>query len=334
MRFSKLVVAVSVCALGALGGGCSGSSSSDGAAPPISLDQYPQAYANAVCDTIAPCCKSANVTYEETGCKSAATDQWTQEIARSSAAHTKYDADAAGRCIAAIKKVVASCKSAVDHSTAVCNDVFVGTIAVGGACTSRDDCAAPGTCEQDPNNFDFNAPGICTAPDSGSATAHAKAGELCSSSCDDRGGDTVSCGGFAGGPTSGPASGTCYASDGVFCAFETQVCAPFGKIGDACSVQEQGCVTGAYCNDGTCAAQVDSGSCDLAPDACSSKSYCDLGQCFAKKQDHFGCTTDSECVSGVCADNGSTGQASCGVPSLATPELCSGASSSATGPQP
>ncbi len=323
MRFSKLVVVVSVCALGMLGGGCSGSSDS---VAPVTLDQYPQAFANALCDTIAPCCKAANVTYQETGCKSAATDQWTQTIARSSAAHTKYDADAAGRCIAAIKKVVASCKSTNNDATNVCSDVFVGTIALGGACTSNQDCAAPGTCERDPNNFDFNAPGVCTAP--GSATAHAKAGEPCAGSCDDRGGSTVFCGGFA----SGDPGGTCYASDGVFCASETRVCAPFGKVGDLCSVAEMGCVTGAYCNDGTCAAQIDSGSCARAPDACSSKSYCDLGQCFAKKQDHFGCSTDSECASGVCANAGNAVQGSCGVPSLATPLLCSGATGN--GPQP
>ena len=319
MRFTKLVV-VAVCALGALGGGCSGSS--DGGAAtvgPVSLDQYPQAFANALCDTIAPCCKAANVTYTESACKSSATDSWTQSIAQSSAAHTRYDADAAGRCIAAIKQEVATCKAKDDGALAACSSVFVGTIAAGGACTSAADCIAPATCQTDPNAGGFNGAGVCTAP---GAASHAQAGAPCANSCDDTSGADGVCTGNFGFAMPG---GSCYVSDGLFCASDTQVCVAFAKLGGACSVSESGCVSGAYCNAGTCVAQVDSGPCDMFSDACSAKSYCDLGQCFAKKADHFGCSTDAECASGVCAQSGaSTSQGTCGIPSVATPELCSG----------
>ena len=330
MRFSKLVVSVAVCALGALGGGCSGSDGGAATVGPVSLDQYPQAFANALCDTIVPCCKAANLTYTESACKSAATDEWTQSIAQSSGAHTRYDADAAGRCIAAIKNEVATCKQtteAGDATLAACSSVFVGMIAVGGACTSSADCVAPASCQSDPNATNFNAAGVCTAPGAGVGASHAPAGAPCISSCDDTAGGQGFCQNFS--PAAG---GVCYASDGLFCAFETQVCAAFGKLGEVCSVQERGCVSGAYCNAGTCAAQIDSGPCDMAQDACSPKSYCDLGQCFAKKQDHFGCTADGECASGICARaTANATQGICGVPSLATPEICSG---QATSPQP
>jgi hypothetical protein len=322
MRFSKLVVSVAVCALGALGGGCSGSDGGAATVGPVTLDQYPQAYANALCDTLAPCCKAANLTYTESACKSAATDDWSQFIAASSGAHTRYDADAAGRCIAAVKNGVASCKPNDDEDAAAqaaCSSVFIGTIAVGSACTSSADCIAPATCQNDPSATSFNAAGVCTAPGVGVGASHAAAGAPCVSTCDDRDGGGL-CQNF--GPEGG---GICYTSDGLFCPFDTQVCAAFGKLGEACSVQENSCVSGAYCNGGTCAAQVDSGPCDMFNNACSAKSYCDLGQCFAKKADHFGCTTDGECASGVCAQTtANTSQGTCGVPSLATPERCSG----------
>src|SRR5882757_7134675 len=181
MRFTKLVVSVAVCAFGALGGGCSGSDGGAATVGPVTLDQYPQAFANALCDTIAPCCKAANLTYTEAACKSAATDEWTSSIAESSGAHTRYDADAAGRYIAAIKNEVASCKEdndAGDAALAACSSVFVGTIAVGSACTSSADCVAPATCQSDPNATSFTGAGVCTAPGAG-GLAHAQAGAPC-----------------------------------------------------------------------------------------------------------------------------------------------------------
>lgn len=316
-RFANLVAAVSVCALGVLGGGCSGS---DDGVTPVTLDKYPQEFANALCDTVAPCCKAASVPYVESTCKSAASDQWAQVIAQSSAAHTTYDPDAAGRCIAAIKKVLASCTETPGDGTAVCDKVFLGTIAVGGACTTSKDCVSPAICARDFNNPSLNAAGVCAAPPS--SAAHAHEGEACSGNCFTlSNSSSVECENFgtSGGPT---VAGSCYVSDGLFCN-DTQTCAKFAKIGETCSTG--GCVDGAYCNAGVCAAQIDSGSCAQAQDACSAKSYCDLGQCFAKKQDHFGCAQSEECASGICAPPSTgSGQGTCGAPSIGTPQFCSG----------
>jgi hypothetical protein len=118
MRFSKLAVAVSVCAFAALGGGCSGSTDGAATVGPVALDQLPQTLANAMCDSLAPCCKAANVPYLESGCKSTVTDGWSTFIAQMSSGHTRYDADAAGRCVAAAKNEIASCKELGDGALA------------------------------------------------------------------------------------------------------------------------------------------------------------------------------------------------------------------------
>ncbi|HEY3668767.1 MAG TPA: hypothetical protein VGL19_22370, partial [Polyangiaceae bacterium] len=160
MRFSKLAVAVSVCAFAALGGGCSGSTDGAATVGPVTLDQLPQTLANVLCDSLAPCCKAANVPYVEAGCKGAGTDGWSRFVAQMSSGHTRYDADAAGRCVAALKNEVASCQDRGDEALTACTSIFVGTIAIGGACSQGGaDCVPGADCVDDVNSA--SGVGVC-----------------------------------------------------------------------------------------------------------------------------------------------------------------------------
>jgi hypothetical protein len=310
MRFSKLVVAVSVCALAALGGGCSSSTQTT-----VPVEQFPTQFGNALCDSVAPCCSSVGIAYDAASCKAAATTFFQNYVSENNSPLTMYDSAAAGRCLDAVKASLQACKGLDDNTTGVaCADIFVGTVAAGGACTTNTECAGGARCVTDAAN---PATAHCVAPPP--AQAHGKAGQACNGSCITLGSAT-DC--FIA-PSSGnsPPASTCYSSDGLHCSSQTQVCIAFAQIGQAC--ESGSCASGAFCDAGTCAAQRDSGSCLTASDACSSKSFCDgTGQCLLKKADGAACQESSECASDSCSQNAS-GAGVCGGNAV-TSALCAG----------
>jgi hypothetical protein len=321
-HFAKLVVVVSGCVLGWLGAGCSPSNSGGADATPVPLEQFPARFAGVVCDTVGPCCKSAKVAYDSATCKSAATTYFQAFVTESGGPGKTYDASAAGGCLSAVQTALQSCVNFDDNTTGVaCAHIFVGSVPLGGACQHDTDCVDHGGCALD------GTVGTCVA--ALGEQAHAKAGAACNGECiqlKDGGVECTSGGSAGGGSTPGgaAASGICYASDGLFCSSQTQLCAPFAKIGEAC--EDQGCAAGAFCNLGKCTAQLDSGPCAGSADACSAKSYCDDAsqQCVPRLADGSPCTFSEECSSDQCSDTATPDMRVCGAPTAATPKLCAG----------
>ena len=99
-------------------------------------------------------------------------------------------------------------------------------------------------------------------------------------------------------------------ADHVTCDAVSLVCVPLPKDwgGQACSVQG-GCDIGEFCDNGTCAAQRDTGPCtpnisfSLDASACKDSSYCDLNtsNCIPTKAEGAACAADGECTRGSCA---------------------------------
>jgi hypothetical protein len=314
----KKAVAFAGCVLALLGGACSGKSttSETGSVP---LAQFPSLFSAALCDTIAPCCTAASVPYDSATCKRTATLFFQQYVDESSGPSTTYDAAAAGTCVDALKTALQSCSKFTDETTgAACSHIFVGSVPVSGACKADSECAS-GSCAFDQTDPTGQA-GVCVAAPGGT---HAKAGAACNGDCVISNGSTdCSSSGNAG--DSPGASGSCYASDGLFCSSLTKVCTALAPVGAAC--EPQGCVAGAFCNGGTCAAQRDSGPCSDA-DACSAKSYCDFttSQCLPKKADGAACDRSSQCLNDECTDGNTVpGETNCASSDVATPKMCAG----------
>ena len=316
----KKTVVFAGCVFVLFGGACSGSS----ATPPVALEQFPTQFGDAYCDSLAPCCASAHIPYDSATCKNAATAFFKAYATANAVPGKTYDAAAAGGCLSAFKALLQSCsKSDDDTANDACAKIFVGSVPAGGACQQNSDCAG-GNCVFDPS--DPNGGSVCGTQ---TGQAHAKAGEGCNGDCFEMDGseDCSSFGvaggaGTAGGTASG--TGTCFASDGLFCSTRSGVCTVFAQVGQAC--EEEGCVAGAFCDAGTCAAQRDSGPCDSF-EACSSKSYCDsaTNQCTAKKADGAACAEPSDCSSGDCsASAAGSGTQVCGTSSVASTSTCAG----------
>jgi len=325
-HFAKLVVVVSGCVLGWLGAGCSPSNSGGADATPVPLDQLPAQFAGVVCDTVAPCCKSAGIAYDSATCESAATTYFQAFVTQNNGPGKTYDAAAAGGCLSAVQTALRSCVSFDDNTTGVaCAHIFVGGVPLGGACQVDSDCADQGGCALNPNLPDSEPPtGMCVA--ALGEQAHAQAGAACNGDCVQLKDGDIECtsGGIAGGGSTAGVVAVCYASDGLFCSSQTQVCVPFAKLGEAC--EDQGCVAGAFCNLGQCTAQLDSGPCAGSPDACSTKSYCDDAsqQCVPRLADGLPCDFSDACSSDECSETADPNKQVCGPPTAATPKLCAG----------
>jgi hypothetical protein len=309
-EWSKWVRAGVCGLLGLLGTACS---SGDSGGPPVSLDQFPQQFASAYCDTIAPCCTKAEIPYSDP--------------------YTTYDAAAAGNCLAALKQAMQACKSPDSGlENSACGEIFKGSLANGTACTQSVDCVS-GYCRLDSDGVTR----ACADPSSPTAAqpAHGKAGDACGGDCFE---STTT---FSGVSTSQmlceetniavphPALPFCYASEGVHCSPASETCEAFPALGGACP--DGVCGTGAYCDSATlvCTAPHDSGPCQFSQE-CSAKSYCDelTRQCLAKKPDGYSCSSDDECVNALCSAQTSTTSQSataiCGPLPAATPDTCSG----------
>jgi hypothetical protein len=181
---------------------------------------------------------------------------------------------------------------------------------------ATEDCVAPNRC-----NFSLNArngvAGVCAAQ--APMEPHGKAGDACLGDCRVYGSST-SCSAI---DSIDGVTPFCYRAEGLYCSYPGKICTKLGNVGDVCS--GDGCVSGAYCNGRTCAAQTDSGPCMTGQDACTAKSYCNGTQCTAKKADGALCSLPDECVTNECAtadDGNSTG--TCGLGGAATAARCAG----------
>jgi hypothetical protein len=207
--------------------GCGSSDSSSGGEQPVPVEAFPDSFANASCDNLGKCCQAAALPFDLETCKAEGRD-YAMMLLEYGTPRTKYDATAAGRCIAAIARVEQSCES--DPSGVVdkaCGSLLVGIQPLGAACNDPLDCAqpasgtvtcGPGTCVVDP-----------TAP------VHSKVGEPCVATCHD---GTAECSGAAG-------AGFCHTEDGLWCDLTTASCKTQLANGEPCQSSDS-------CSGGSC----------------------------------------------------------------------------------
>ena len=155
--------------------------------------------------------------------------------------------------------------------------------------------------------------GVCSARPA--PPAHGKAGDSCLDTCYP---DTCT-----GGDPAGPGALACFVSDGLACHAPDLTCQPLPKIGESCVTG--GCVTGAFCDSGTCAAQRDAGPCQAGDQTCAPTSFCnDTGQCQLKLPDGSPCSADDWCQIKQCVYPESGSHGVCTANSLANDKACSG----------
>jgi hypothetical protein len=295
--------------------GCSSAGGSSGAS--LSRDEFPGQLGNAFCDSIAPCCKAATIAYDDGKCRSAATNYFSGFLATNGGSKATYDATAAAKCLDAVKAALQACVGFEDAiSGAACSDVFQGTVPDGGSCVTTADCVNHDECDFDPNAAPGAGGMVCIGMYSDVAP-HGKAGDACFGTCNVIADGSTYCS-SDGDQTAAP---YCYGSEGLVCASDTKLCTKLAPVGAACA--QGGCVKGAFCQAGTCAAQLDSGSCLMDPDACSAQTYCEQNtrMCAPKTVDGLFCRDDSECVSGKCEAS------QCGPLGAASTDMCAGSPS-------
>jgi hypothetical protein len=124
------------------------------AAPAVTLDNVCDVLPTRYCQQDSPCCMKAGLVFDQAGCEGFFRQTCSQGVA-AVAAHTATfhpaDIDA---CIAAYQPFIDKCTLSADDFASVamkstpCQQVFLGTVAIGGACNSDAECApgaAPST---------------------------------------------------------------------------------------------------------------------------------------------------------------------------------------------
>jgi len=284
----------------------------------VQSDDFASQLAQAFCAGISGCCGTGGFTTDTASCAAAlATQIDTQFTTRYASPNIGYDLIAAGRCVDAYRSAASDCynRKAGDSVNAICIQVFPGKVALGGACTSSEECA------QDAARSVNCTTGVCGI--SGSSTPsldgpHAKLGEACGSTCETMATGGMTCGGAVNyDPRRSLA--TCWVDDGLVCGASGS-CVAVPSVGQPCADTYQ-CALGAYCNGTSCVAQSATGSCSgSAYDACVISSYCDSTtyECAPKLPNGAACLSDSVCSGGDCLDG------LCRTWSLANANTCSG----------
>jgi hypothetical protein len=264
---------------------------------------------------------------------------------------------------------------------AACARVFTGKLPAGTTCKSSKECAQPveGSAYCDLGYF---GSGTCVVLSV--AAPRAKAGGACAGECSATAsqGACSNCrstgnSGVCYGPdvdADHPVISLCYGDDSLYCQFISptagsvcvpagalgqpcgngrcvgsaicspdDICVPLSVIGEACPGTET-CVPGAFCDDGVCAAQRDTGPCGTVlaggqtavdRNACTSNSFCDAltANCTPKKADGAPCSQIDSCLSvcrmerkagGTGATSGAANQATCAKRTFPSEPACAG----------
>ena len=306
MRKGSWFLALGVGWIAAAGcGGSTGDGSSS--ATPVPADQFVSAFVDAVCDNLGPCCQKSGLKYDAAGCKAVGMEEFASDF-KPDLPNTLYDAAAAGKCVAAVKNAATTC-SDFDGIDELCSRILKGTLPEGATCTEDEECAAPANGRADCDYAIDAQNGKCVVQ------ARGKLGEGCSDTCTESA-SSISCSGGSGGASSS-GNATCYTNDGVYC---DGTCTPVIPLGGAC--EYEGCVTGAFCNQGKCAAIPGAGSACANGYDCAEGHYCDEKQ-ICQKQKALGqpCASSDECSTNEC--DGTT----CVVESPVSTEICDGTKS-------
>ena len=177
-----------------------------------------------------------------------------------------YDADAAAACLV---KMRGSC-GVLESGDPACEEGFVGTVALGAACTSDNDCVGDAYCADRTGGWE--CPGVCTAPT-------LELGDDCSAD-----GDACKAAGATG-------RVLCYADE----VRETRTClerraASDAALGATCGVISTeafvqtyaSCEAGLWCQDHVCAAPLAAdAACSDSDDVCVEGRFCHGRACVA-----------------------------------------------------
>jgi hypothetical protein len=273
-----------------------GACGSDDGVPQIAIDDLPRAMADALCNTIGPCCARAGLPHDAAKCLIEAEKRLAFGIAQNRKAGIFYDGVAARACVDAYVSAGRTCgdNSEIDRA---CRKVFTGALGMGETCGDSRECTPGGYCQR--------TAGASTGQCVNGALLHGKVGGACGESCTRFDAQEVTaCSGL-----STSVSTQCYSNDGLYCN-DAHVCAPVPTL-------DQPCVSGAKCGGNTfcdttvnvCAAKRTSGSCGDFNDACATEATCNPGtrQCELRKVSGAACsglfdecqTTDA-CIQGNC----------------------------------
>ena len=272
-----------------------GGKTSDGGPPTVGAvprEQFVDAYVHAVCDNAGTCCLSNGFGHDAASCVAQAKAEFSALLASTKLARAHYDADAAGRCIAAARTASASCAPHGIDGRA-CDSVFFGDGAPGTECKTTLDCAPPpaGTAGRGACEF------ISTSDGSGTTTsAH------CIVLLEPREG--ASCGGGAADVS--PRSDC--SADGWYCdgssSSSSGTCHARKAIGEACAMHGgPACVDGATCTGGVCVGGRPVGAACTGFE-CAAGARCDYAgshTCVAMLPVGAPCETGSTCASGICS---------------------------------
>jgi len=203
-----------------------------------------------------------------------------------------FDAKEAQRCLDLFKD------GACDEADRTCEEVFVGKVAVGDACTSSTECAGDAYCQDD-----LQCPGTC-APTAGP-------GEACAGNNYDECGSDGYCS-IEGACIAQKANGEpCEYSDecrSFSCDYDSGRCVEIPEdyikdVGESCDYYDEDCKLDLYCSSGgTCEHRVEVGEACQGGE-CVREAYCSAesdGICVARIPVGEDCEDSDQCTSGIC----------------------------------
>lgn len=133
------------------GGSSSGGAVTPGA--PIAEAELLERYTAAYCETLGPCCGKYSVPFDEETCTTMVRNALEPSLTDAAERGRRYDADAAGQCVASIRAAITACDAsainpadlanAANHRGSICRRIYTGTKAIDETCDSTSDCAQP-----------------------------------------------------------------------------------------------------------------------------------------------------------------------------------------------
>jgi hypothetical protein len=293
---------------------CSGSSSgATGGASNVPASGFASDYARVYCESINPCCAASGFASDAASCRSTLDPMLSAQM-KLLLDNPKilYDESATGACLDAVRASLVACTDrSVGSSSRACNGVFRGTVALGGTCSTSNECVRPDGASI------YCQSGLCTASTSSSNDVHGKLGDPCAWTCQ----GTSSSSSCSGGSASALDAGTrtsCWLSEGFYCADDGH-CATAPAAGQPCGGYSLVCADNARCSSSVCVARQATDPCTFDGD-CVTTAYCDSAAklCVPPKANGQTCGSDRQCAGGDCY------QSACRTWSVATAAACAG----------
>lgn len=299
------------CFVIALGYGCSSAEE-----PAVSRAQFPEAFAEAWCKGVAPCCASERAAYDEASCRAQAREAAAQNLTLRSGADTNYSMRLGTNCLASLEQSLHDCR--IEEASVACDLIFTGPLPLGAPCANGSACST-GYCALSEVSSGVCKEAVYVAP------VHGKVGAPCVGSC---GGPSLFDCPVRLLPSSEGRAVYCYASEGLYCAFDSEAidalsCQPYAGLDADC--RQVTCAPGSFCKENLCTSQTKDGRCDDAAEACNVQSYCGpSGNCLSKKPNGERCSLGDECISSSCSAGPGDAEGSCDSGSLLLARACSG----------